>query len=127
MHVQKDFADLFALLNAHKADFIIIGAAALNVYGVPRYDILVRPDGDNARGVLAALAEFGFDAPDLTPADFSVPGKTVSLGEPPVRVKITTSHTGMSWEEASAATVEGDYQGIKVFYLRGNQLRFHRL
>jgi hypothetical protein len=120
--VQRDFRDLFALFNAHKVDYIIIGAYALTNYGVPRYDILVRPDEDNARKVLGALEDFGFGSPDLTPAELSTPGKTVQLGEAPVRVNIVTSLTGMSWEEASAGRTEGNYGGIAVSYLGRNEI-----
>ena len=52
MEVQPDFKELLKLLNAHKAEFIIVGAYALAFHGVPRFtgdmDILVKPDSKNA-------------------------------------------------------------------------------
>jgi hypothetical protein len=64
MKVQQDFKELLESLNAHTVDYLIIGAYALAFHGVPRYtgeiDILVRPDGDNARKILNALDDFGF-------------------------------------------------------------------
>jgi hypothetical protein len=48
MEVQQDFKDLLALFNAHKVDYIIVGAHALAYHGAPRctghMDILVGPD-----------------------------------------------------------------------------------
>ena len=47
MEAQQDFRDLLALFNAHKVDYLILGAHALAYHGAPRYtgdmDILVRP------------------------------------------------------------------------------------
>jgi len=58
MEVQQDLRDLLALFNAHKVDYLIVGAHALAYHGAPRYtgdmDILVRPDPDNARSILSA-------------------------------------------------------------------------
>ncbi|MFA7464045.1 MAG: hypothetical protein WCY54_03250 [Syntrophales bacterium] len=117
--------DLFALFNAHKVDYIVIGAYALAHYGVPRYtgdmDILVRADENNAQGILEALNDFGFGALGLKQSDFSRPEQVIQLGTAPVRIDIVTSITGVSWEEASAGKTEGNYGGVKVFYLGRNQ------
>ncbi|MFB3925054.1 MAG: hypothetical protein ACE14T_03290 [Syntrophales bacterium] len=125
MEVQRDFEDLFALLNAHKVDYIIIGAYALAYHGAPRYtgdiDILVRPDEKNAGRILDALKEFGFDSLGLSPDDFSIPGQVVQLGTAPVRVDIVTSITGVPWEEAYKGRAEGPYGKIKVYYLGKDQ------
>ena len=81
MEVQQDYRDLLALFNAHKVDYIIVGAYALAYHGVPRYtgdmDILVRPDLENATRVLRALDEFGFGSLDLTVGDFTAPDKVL--------------------------------------------------
>src|SRR5512145_2725308 len=101
MEVQKDFKELLALFNAHKIDYIIVGAYALAHHGAPRYtgdlDILVRPDAENGRHIVAALREFGFGSLGLSVEDFTVPDKVVQLGVPPVRVDIVTSLTGVTW------------------------------
>ena len=60
MEVQTDFRDLFALLNEHKVEYLIVGGYALAFHGAPRYtgdiDIFVRPHPENARRILQALA-----------------------------------------------------------------------
>ena len=59
MEVQQDFRDLLALLNAHKVEYMIVGAYALAYRGVPRFtgdmDLFVRPDLKNAQRVIDAL------------------------------------------------------------------------
>ncbi len=125
MEVQKDFRDLLELLNAHKVEYMIVGAYALAFHGAPRYtgdiDIFVRPDPENAQRVMAALNDFGFGSAGLTAADFEIGDKVVQLGFPPVRVDIVTSITGVSWEEAASGRVEGIYGNIPVNYIGREQ------
>lgn len=125
MEIQEDFRELFALLNAHDVAYLIIGIYALAFHGAPRYtgdmDILVRPDGDNARRILDALDDFGFGSLALTIEDFTKPNQVAQLGVPPVRVDIVTSITGVSWEEAFAGRVAGQYGDIAVHYIGRKQ------
>lgn len=66
MDVPRDFSELLALFNAHRVDYLIVGAHALAFHGAPRYtgdlDLLVCPDAENARRVLRALEEFSVGA-----------------------------------------------------------------
>ena len=121
MEVQPDFRDLLALFNAHKVDYIIVGAHALAYHGAPRYtgdmDILVHADLENAQRILRALDEFGFGSLGLKVEDFTVPDKVVQLGVAPVRIDIVTSITGVSWEDADAGRVAGKYGDLEVYYL----------
>ena len=121
MEVQSDFRDLLALFNAHKVDYMIVGAYALAYHGVPRYtgdiDILVHPDSQNAQHILCALEEFGFGTIGLKAEDFMTPDKVVQLGVAPVRVDIVTSITGVSWEEAAADRKTEFYSDIPVQYI----------
>ena len=121
MEVQQDFRDLLALFNAHKVDYIIVGAHALAYHGAPRYtgdiDILVRPDSENAKRILRALEEFGFGSLDLKVEDFTSPHKVVQLGVAPVRIDIVTSLPGVSWEDAVAGRVAGSYGGLEVYFI----------
>ena len=125
MEAQPDFKDLLALFNAHKVEYIIVGAYALAYHGAPRYtgdmDLYVKPDEQNAHRILAALKEFGFESVGLTGADFDKSDRVVQLGVPPVRVDIVTSLTGISWEEAYSGKVEGKYANIPVFYIGREQ------
>jgi len=125
MEVQKDFRDLLELLNAHKVEYLIVGAYALAFHGAPRYtgdiDIYVRPNSTNAQRVMAALKDFGFGSAELSAADFEAEDKVVQLGFPPVRVDIVTSLTGVSWEEAASERIEGKYGDVLVYYIGRQQ------
>jgi hypothetical protein len=121
MEVQQDFRDLLALFSVHKVDYLIVGAHALAYHGAPRYtgdmDILVRSDPENAHRILKVLETFGFGSVGLTAEDFTVPDKVIQLGVPPVRIDIVTSITGVSWEEAAAGRVQGNYGDIVVYFI----------
>jgi hypothetical protein len=113
MEVQTDFRDLFALFNAHRVDYIIVGAHALAYHGASRYtgdmDVFVPPDLENARRILQALDEFGLGTLGLTAEDFASPDRVIQIGVTPVRVDMVTSLTGVSWEEAAKGRVKGTY------------------
>lgn len=59
----QDFKDLFAELNAHDVEFMVVGAHALAAHGHVRatkdLDVWVRPDPQNAPRVIRALTAFG--------------------------------------------------------------------
>jgi len=126
MEIQSDFKDLLESFNKNEVEYIIVGAYALAMHGAPRYtgdlDILVKPDRDNAKRIVTALKEFGFESEDLTVSDFEKPEKVIQLGVPPVRVDIITSITGVSWPDANAHRVEGNYGNLRVYYIGLKQL-----
>ena len=121
MEIQPDFRDLLVLFNAHRVEYMIVGGYALAFHGAPRYtgdiDLLVKPNPENARRILAALDEFGFGTVGLTEGDFSSPDKVVQLGVPPVRIDIITSLTGISHEKAFSGRVDGKYGDVHVKYI----------
>lgn len=125
MEVQPDFRNLLVLFNAHKVEYIIVGAYALAFHGAPRYtgdiDIFVKPDAINAQRIMAALDEFEFGSVGLTAMDFESPDKIIQLGVPPVRVDIITSITAVSWEDAVTGRAEGKYGDIPVYFIGREQ------
>ena len=125
MEAQKDFRDLLELLNAHKVEYLIVGAYALAFHGAPRYtgdmDIYVKPNSTNAQRIMAALNDYGFGSVELSATDFETEDRVVQLGFPPVRVDIVTSITGVSLEEAVLGRVEGKYGNVPVYYIGRQQ------
>ena len=121
MEAQSDFKELLALFNAHRVEYMVVGAHALAYHGAPRYtgdmDLFVRADSENAERILSALQEFGFGSLELKVGDFESPDQVVQLGVAPVRVDIMTSLTGVSWEEAAEGRQAGCYGDVPVQYL----------
>lgn len=121
MEPHPDFKELLASFNAHRVDYLVVGAYALAFHGAPRYtgdiDLLIRSDPENARAVLAALADFGFASLGLAENDFLEPDRVVQLGVPPVRIDLLTSLTGVTWAEARAHRVAGHYGDVPVHFI----------
>jgi hypothetical protein len=80
-------------------------------------DLYVRPTSDNAEKLIGALGAFGFHSPELSVQDFTKIDRVVQLGDPPVRVDLLTSITGVSWEEAESGKAGGYYGDVPVFFL----------
>ncbi len=68
----------------------------------------------NARRIVRALHEFGFESVGLTEVDFREDGRVVQLGYPPVRVDTMTSITGSSWEHTRSGRVQGQCGDVPV-------------
>jgi hypothetical protein len=108
--MNRDFAEMLSTLNAHGAEYLIVGAHALAVHGHPRatgdIDIWVRPTPVNAAKVWRALARFGAPMRDLTVEDLSRPGVVFQIGVPPCRVDILTQIDGVTFDDAWPRRVE---------------------
>jgi len=121
MEIRTDFKELLELFNKNKVEYLIVGGYALAFHGAPRFtgdiDLFVRPVRENAEHILAALNEFGFGSLDLSEGDFTMPGKVVQLGVPPIRIDIVTSISGVSWEKADAGKVPSDYDQVPVHFI----------
>ena len=114
---------MLAELQEADARFLIVGAHALSVLGVPRatvdLDIWIDARPENARRVWAALAAFGapMESLGISLADFSRPDVIVQFGLPPWRVDIMTSISGVTFDEAWPRRVEGAFDDLQVQYI----------
>lgn len=119
-----DWADLLlALLDAH-ARFLIVGAHALSVHGVPRatqaLDVWLDPAPDNAARVWAALAAFGAPLDELVVSvtDLSDEETVVQVGLPPNRVDLLSGLSGVaSFDEAWEGRITHNVRGRDVPFL----------
>jgi hypothetical protein len=115
-----DFHDLLAEMVRLDVKFVVVGAHALSVHGVPRatgdLDLWVRSDAANAARICEALARFGAPLADLgiTPTDFTQPNMIAQLGLPPYRVDILTSISGVLFDDAWPNRVTGTIEGVQV-------------
>ena len=115
-----DFGDVLREFVAHQVIFLVVGAHALAVHGIPRatgdLDVLVQANPGNAKRVLAALASFGAPIDDLGISldDFVRPDVVAQLGLPPYRIDILTSISGVGFDAAWEDRVEGNVAGVDV-------------
>ena len=108
-------------LNQRGVHFLIIGAHAIAFHARPRntkdFDVLVEPTRENARRVVAALDDFGFGSLNITDSDLATLGEVVQLGFPPNRIDILNHIAGVTFEQAWAGRVEGEFGTERAYYI----------
>ncbi|VAX36636.1 hypothetical protein MNBD_UNCLBAC01-19 [hydrothermal vent metagenome] len=126
MELHQDYKELLVLFNAHRVEYLIVGAYALAFYGAPRFtgdiDIFINPNKTNAKNIITALNNFGFGSLGLKEDDISKPNQVIQLGIPPVRIDLITSLTGLSWEIANQHKEAGNYDTIPVYFIGRQEL-----
>jgi len=103
MLLNDDYEDLLRAALGHSVEFLVVGATALAIHGLPRFtgdlDILIRPSEENAHRLLAALADAGFPAP-FTIQELTKPGYVCFIGNFPRRIDFLTEISGVTFDEA---------------------------
>jgi len=122
--VTDDWFEFLQALIAAGARFLVVGAHALAVQGIPRgtqdLDIWIDPDPENARRVWTALAAFGAPAEALGVGlqDLTRPDTVIQFGLPPNRIDLLTGVTGIAtFAEAWSDREEHDVRGLPVPFL----------
>ncbi len=115
-----DFGDFLRELLRARVEFLVVGAHALGIHGVPRatgdLDVWIRPTSENANRVMDALRMFGapIEALGIVAGDFSRPEVVAQLGVPPYRIDILTAVSGVDFDAAWTDRVDGEIAGVRV-------------
>jgi hypothetical protein len=121
MTVARDFEEFFALCNRHGVEYLVVGGYAFALHAHPRYtgdmDVFVRASENNARLMIKALADFGFEPSSLTWKDFATTGRVIQLGFPPLRIDIMTAIDGVTFDDAWSRRVESRYGKEAVHFI----------
>jgi hypothetical protein len=124
--VNSDFKELLSEFNAHRVEYLVVGAHALAAHGHVRatkdLDVWVRPEAENALRVLRALRAFGAPLHDLTSEDLVQPGVVFQIGVPPIRIDVLTSIDGIEFTEAWEGRVATAFAEVPVFVLSRDHL-----
>lgn len=121
--MNPDFRDLLAALLETGARFIVVGAHAMAVHGVPRatgdLDVWIARDADNADRVLKALARFGAPLSTLgiSRDDLLEDDQVVQIGVPPRRIDVLTAISGVTFDEAYGGVVVHEVDGMPIPFL----------
>jgi hypothetical protein len=121
--VNEDFRDLLEGLLSAQARFIVVGAHALAVHGVPRatgdLDVWIDTEPGNVERVWSALARFGapLTAMGVSRDDLLREDQVVQIGLPPRRIDLLTSISGVAFEEAWPTRVVHGFSGLTVPFL----------
>jgi hypothetical protein len=116
--LNRDYNDILSALSAEGAEFLIVGAYAVGVHGIPRatgdIDIWVRPTRENASRVMRALKRFGAALLDLTEDDLATVDTVFQMGVAPSRIDVITGISGLTFEQAWPSRITVAIEGLTV-------------
>jgi len=118
IELPDEFKEFLRLLNEHQVEYLLVGEFAVAFHGDVRstkdIDIWVSVSSQNAKCVVDAIKEFGFEAPDLRPAIFETPGKVIRMGNPPLRIEVLTEIDGVNFNDCAANATTESLDGVPV-------------
>jgi predicted nucleotidyltransferase len=123
----QDFKEFLKLLNSKKVEYLIVGGYAVGFYGYPRatadMDVWIAIEEENAIKITGVLKEFGFNFPDVVPEIFQKRDNVIRMGNPPIRIEILTSISGLDFSKAYSERIVENIDGIPVNFISlGNLL-----
>ena len=130
LELPPDFKEFLKLLNAQRVEYLLIGGYAVGYYGYPRatadMDIWIAVHPQNAQRVVAVLREFGFDVPGLSPELFLKEGQIIRMGEPPLRIEIATTISGVEFNECFAERKVEVFDDVQVNLISLKHLKVNK-
>lgn len=113
-----DFKEFLKLLKEYDVQYLLIGGYAVGYHGYARatddMDIWVAIHPDNAQKLVSALKAFGLNDPNLTPELFLQKPKIIRMGFPPMRLEISTSISGVDFEECYQTRIVDTLDDIEI-------------
>jgi hypothetical protein len=125
--LSKDFKEFISLLNKNDVKYLIVGGYAVALHGHPRYtkdiDIWIEINTENAAKVVMAIKQFGFDSLNLQQDDFLVSDQVIQLGQPPNRIDILSTISGVDFAACYASRLQIEIDGININLIDLNNLK----
>ena len=125
--LNRDFKEFIASLNSHRVRYLVVGGYAVAFHGHPRYtkdlDVWVELSEQNAERLIEALRTFGFSSLGLKPDDFLIPGQVVQLGNPPNRIDLLVTISGVIFEDCYARRLQIVIDEVTVNFIDLDSLR----
>jgi hypothetical protein len=122
-----DLREFLKLLNVARVEYLLIGDYAVGYYGYPRatadLDIWVAMSDQNARKLVRVLRVFGFDVPNLKPQVFLTKDRIVRFGDPPLRIEILTTISGVIFDTCFARKKTRRPAGEPRIWMTSKRLR----
>lgn len=124
--VNPDFSEMLSAFSAEGVEYLLVGAYALAVHGLPRatgdLDLWVGTAGENPQRVRRALKRFGAPLDQLTLADLKQPDVVFQVGVAPRRIDVMTSIDGVGFAEAWGRRFEAGLDGLTVHVISREDL-----
>lgn len=125
--LNQDFREFIQSLNDNRVRYLVVGGYAVALHGHPRYtkdiDIWIEMSPENAANVIEALEQFGFASLGLRETDFLTPGQVIQLGQPPSRIDLLCSVSGVDFATCHESRVTVEIDGVPVDFIGLDDLR----
>ena len=131
IRLPKDFKEFLQLLNDHHVEYLLVGGYAVGYHGYPRatvdLDIWVAVTPRNARQLVEVFREFGFDVKELKEDLFLKENRIIRIGEPPLRIEVMTSVSGVDFDACYQQRINDTIDGIRVNFINLENLKTNKL
>lgn len=128
--LESDFQEFLKLLNAHRVKYLVIGGYAVSYHGYPRatndLDVWVAISPDNAKKIVKVLKKFGFAESQPSDELFLKEWNIVRMGVPPLRIEISTTISGVSFNECYKERVSEIVDGVRVNLISLEKLKANK-
>jgi predicted nucleotidyltransferase len=119
--LNQDFREFIQSLNDNHVRYLIVGGYAVAFHGHPRYtkdiDVWIEISAGNASNMVAALEQFGFGSLGLREADFLAPDQVIQLGQPPSRIDLLCTVSGLSFADCYESRVTVEIDDVSVNFI----------
>lgn len=119
--LNQDFKEFIQSLNDNLVRYLVVGGYAVAFHGHPRYtkdiDIWIEMSPENAVSVVKALEQFGFGSLGLQETDFLIPGQVIQLGQPPNRIDLLCTVSGVDFSACYESRITVEIDGALVSFI----------
>ena len=126
----KDFREFLQCLNVRGVEFLVIGGHAVAFHGHPRatadLDVWIAVNPVNASRLTAALKDFGFNVPELSPDLFLRQDRIIRMGVAPNRIEIQTRIDGVNFADCYPRRVTAELDGVPVVFISLQDLKTNK-
>ena len=121
--MNPDFEDFLRALLDAEVRFMVVGAHALAVHGIPRatgdIDVWIEASAENAERVWSALTAFGapMESIGIERDDLATADNVVQIGLPPRRIDLLTGLSGLIFDEAWTDRIFHETGPLKIPFI----------
>ena len=130
MELSQDFKEFIESLNVSGVRYLVVGGYAVALHGHPRYtkdlDVWIDCTPANAKRIVRAFTEFGFESLSVKASDFEKPNRMVQMGFPPNRIDVLTSLAGVAFAKCYKQKVIVEIDGIPVNFIDVENLKVNK-
>ncbi len=124
--MNPDFSEILSAFSAEGVEYLLVGAYAVAVHGLPRatgdLDLWVGTAGENPKRVRRALERFGAPLDQLTLKDLTRPDVVFQIGVAPRRIDVMTSVDGVEFSAAWGSRLDTRLEGLTVHVISRDDL-----